>query len=55
VVTTTPMNARKGYSTITTYKLGKSNYLAFIFLAIYNNNTKLCVIFISLCFGFSCK
>jgi hypothetical protein len=54
VATTTPMNARKGYSTITTYKLGKSDYLTFIFLAIYNN-TKLCVIFISLCFGFSCK
>ena len=48
---TTPMNPRKGYSTITTYKLGKSDYLAFIFFATYSNNTKLCVIFISLCFG----
>jgi hypothetical protein len=51
VAVTTPMNARKGYSAITTYKLGKLNCLAFIFFAICSNNTRLCVIFISLCFG----
>jgi hypothetical protein len=51
VVATTPMNARKGYSAITTYKLGKSDYLAFIFFAICDNNTRLLVSFISLCFG----
>jgi hypothetical protein len=43
-VATTPMNARKGYSAITTYKLGKSDYLAFIFFAICDNNTRLLVI-----------
>jgi hypothetical protein len=51
MMTTTPMNTRKDYSTITTYKLRKSDYLALIFFAICDNNTKLCVIFISLCFG----
>jgi hypothetical protein len=51
VATTTPMNARNGYLAITTYKLGKSDYLAFIFFAICSNNTRLCVILISLCLG----
>jgi hypothetical protein len=41
----------KGYSAITTYKLGKSDYLGIIFFAICGNNTRLCVILISLCFG----
>jgi hypothetical protein len=45
------MNARKGYSTITTYKLGKLDYLAFIFFATCDNNTRLFVIFISFLFG----
>jgi len=52
VATTTPMNARKDYLAITTYKLGKLDFLAFFFFfAICDNNTRLCVIFISLCFG----
>jgi hypothetical protein len=31
VATTTPMNARKDYLAITTYKLGKLDFLAFFF------------------------
>jgi hypothetical protein len=34
-----------------TLKLKNSVYLAFIFFAIYDNNTRHCVIFISLYFG----
>jgi predicted membrane channel-forming protein YqfA (hemolysin III family) len=48
---TTHVNARKGYSAITTYKLRKLDYLTFIFFLICGSNTRLCVIFISLCFG----
>jgi hypothetical protein len=51
-VITNPILARKVHSTITTYKLGKSYSLSFIFLSyMRQNNTRLYVIFISLYFG----
>jgi len=51
VATTTPVNARKDYLAITTYKLGKLDVLAFFFFFCYmQQQYQLCVIFISLCF-----
>jgi hypothetical protein len=51
VAATIPMYARKVCSAITTYKLGKLDYLDFIFSIICGKNIRLYFILISLYFG----